>query len=226
VRLTTAIERHRGAVRFVVSTTTAIYQDRLTHLGYLRCGADDRFATRWFPATPDVERHYEHFAASIETMILQRAGLAPVPWEDALAEFLRRVEGSGLTWWLYGSAALAVRGLAIEPGDIDITVSNAPAAGRLLDDLLVTPVERATGWVANYTGRAFCHAIVEWLSEPHADFDDPSAPHEQGPHIASALEVVDWRGHAIAVPPLTAQLRTSECRNLTDRAALIRDALG
>jgi hypothetical protein len=223
--LTTAIEQRPGAVRFAVSTTTALYQDHLRHMGYLQCGDDDRFATRWFPPSPDIRRRYEHFAASIEAMILQRAGLAPVPWEDALAEFLHRVEGSELQWWLYGSAALAVRGIAIEPRDLDLNVSDAPQAGHLLDDLLITPVERTTGWIANYTGRAFHHATIDLLAEPHEDHDDPSAPYEHGPHIASALEHVNWHGHTIAVPPLSAQLRVSEHRGLTDRTALIRAAL-
>jgi hypothetical protein len=89
-------------------------------------------------------------------------------------------------------------------------------------DALVTPVERLDGWVANYTGRAFSHAIVEWISEPHASRDDPSAPHEQGPFICSELETVDWRGHHVRVPPLSAQLRVCERRGLTARAKLIR----
>jgi len=67
-----------------------------------------------------------------------------------------------------------------------------------------------TGWVAKHTGRAFGHAIIEWLSEPHAEYDDPSAPHEQGPFIAEHLQTVQWRGHRVYVPPLRAQLRVCE----------------
>lgn len=78
-------------------------------------------------------------------------------------EYLRRVEGSDVEWWLYGSAALAVRGIEIMPGDIDVNVDDASLAGELLDDVLVTPVEELDGWVARRVGRAFCGAIVEWL---------------------------------------------------------------
>jgi len=38
------------------------------------------------------------------------------------------------------AVALAVRGVAIEPGDIDVHVSDSSLAGLLFDDLLVTPV--------------------------------------------------------------------------------------
>lgn len=156
----------------MVASADRLYLDRLAHLGYLPVD-DGRCATRWFESSPAVPRYYERFAASIEAMVMQSARLVPVPWERALVEFLRRVEGTGLQWWLYGSGALAVRGLGIDPGDIDVNVSDGAAAARIFDDLLVTPVERMNGWVAAYTGRAFCHAIVEWLSEPHADHDDP-----------------------------------------------------
>lgn len=120
---------------------------------------------------------------------------------------MRRVEGAGVGWWLYGSAALAVRGLAVAPGDIDVHVDDAFALGRVLDDWLVTPVERMTGWVAAEHGRAFNGAVVEWIARPDPALDDRSAQREQGPLIASEIEVVRWRGHALRVPPLAASLR-------------------
>jgi hypothetical protein len=171
-----------------------------------------------------VPGYYARFAASIEQMVLQSARLVAVPWERALLEFLRRTEGSALRWWLYGSAALAVRGIEVRPGDIDVNVSDAYLAGELFDDLLVTPVEELDRWVAKRVGRAFCGAIIEWSSEPHPELDDPANPHEQGPYIADVLEIVEWRGHSLRVPPLSAQLVTCERRGLTDRVKLIRAA--
>jgi hypothetical protein len=126
--LTTEIERVGARARFVVLAFDPVSQDRLERLGYLGVGGD-RFATRWFADSPGVPVHCERFAASIGEMVLQSAGLVAVPWEGALLEFLRRVEGSALRWWLYGSAALAVRGIEVLPGDIDINVSDAYLAG-------------------------------------------------------------------------------------------------
>lgn len=221
--LTTEIERVGTSVRFVVVAADSVSQDRLEHLGYLGTGGD-RFATRWFPDSARVPGYYERFAASIDQMVLQSARLVPVPWEEALLEFLRRAESSTLSWWLYGSAALAVRGIEIIPGDIDVNVDDAYLAGELFDDLLVTPVEELDQWVAKRIGRAFFGAIIEWLSEPHAHMDDPVDPHEQGPHVADRLETVEWRGYEFRVPPLSAQLAICERRGLTDRVELIRAA--
>src|SRR6266511_1628768 len=93
--LTTQIERLGESARFVIAASDQLYQDRLEHLGYLGIGGD-RFATAWFRDSPSVPRYYERFAASIEQMVLQNARLVTVPWADALLEFLRRVDGSGL----------------------------------------------------------------------------------------------------------------------------------
>jgi hypothetical protein len=221
--LSTEIERVAERARFVISASDPLYQDRLEHLGYLGIG-DDRFATASFPESPSVRRYHERFAASIEPMVLQSARLVPIPWEEALLEFLRRVEGSDLSWWLYGSAALAVRGIEITPGDIDINVSDADLAAEVFDDLLITPVLELEGWIAKRTCRAFYRAIIEWLSEPRTEMDDPANLHEQGPHVADQVETVEWRGYRVRVPPLSAQLATCERRGLTDRVELIRAA--
>jgi hypothetical protein len=208
-----AVEVDGERARFVIAGADEPARERLEQLGYSGC------ATRWFGR--DGTRHFERFAASLQAMISPAGG-----WDRGLSEFLARVGGTRLRWWLYGSAALAVRGVPVEPHDVDLHVDDPHVAGRLLDDLLVTPVERLDGWVAAYTGRAFCGTIVEFLAEPHAALDDPAAPHEQGPLIESELERVRWRGHDILVPPLTAALRTAELRGLTDRAALIRASIG
>lgn len=223
--LTTKIERASGRARFVVSAIDPLYQDRLEHLGYRGIGAD-RFVTAWFADAPSVQRYYERFIASIEPMVLQSARLVAVPWEEALLEFLGRVKGSDLGWWLYGSAALAVRGIDVRPGDIDVNVDDADLAGEIFDDLLITPVLELDAWVAKRVGRAFSGAIIEWLSDPHPELDDPVNPHEQGPHVANRVETFEWRGHCVRVPPLSAQLVTCERRGLTNRCELIHAAMG
>jgi hypothetical protein len=127
------IERRADRARFVVTTSDPLYQERLEHLGYPAIDGA-RFATVWFPWSPSVPAYHERFAASIEAMVLQSARLVPVPWEDALLALIMRLNATDIRWWLYGSAALAVRGFEVEPGDIDINVSDAKLAARICDD--------------------------------------------------------------------------------------------
>jgi hypothetical protein len=224
VELQTELERVPGRARFVIQTSDVVGQDRLEHLGYTREGTD-RFATMWFADSPAVPGSFGRFSNSIEQMVLQSARLVPVPWDQALTTFLRRADGSGLRWWIYGSAALAVRGLPVAPGDVDINVSDAYRAAEIFDGLLVTPVTEMEGAFATRFCRAFDGAIFEWISDPRRELDDPSRPHEQGPLIADRIETVTWRGRSVHVPPLSAQLAVSELRGLKERAEVIRAAL-
>lgn len=193
--------------------------EAIVHLGWEDRG---RSYERRVAAVPDIEAVHDRLARALPTMIEQRAGRAPVPWGPALETWLERTSGARIHWWLYGSAALAARGLPIEPGDLDLAVDDPRAAAELLDDLMVEPVTFHPHWVAAWTARAFDGACIEWLAEPRPPAD--GACHEQGPLSGEHLEMIRWRGYDLLVPALDLQLRTAEQRGLVARAALIRQA--
>ncbi len=90
-------------------------------------------------------------------------------------------------------------------------------------DLLVEPVTRMSGWVADAGGRAYAGVIVEWLAGAHPSGSYP--PHEQEEAARRHLELVEWRGRRIPVPSLQLQLAMAQKRGLVGRAAVIRRAL-
>ena len=47
------------------------------------------------------------------------------PWTTALASVAEQLNGNRIEWMLLGSAATALRGAAIVPGDIDIAIHSA-----------------------------------------------------------------------------------------------------
>ncbi len=156
-------------------------------------------------------------------MLLQAAQLQPVPWRETLHELCQRTSGRELGWWLAGSAALAVRGASIEPGDIDLVCSDdgALSLGTIFADALLEPVVcDRSGTVSDYCGRAFLTARLEWIGAPKDGVDSPS-PSDFGPIAASRLETVTWEGFQLRVPPLDLQRAVSQRRGLTTRVALI-----
>jgi hypothetical protein len=221
-RLARLAEPDGDRVEFMVRTDVPAYQATLPKMGWQPAGEPGLF-TRRLDHAPGVEAIFERFTRHIEAMVRQSARMEPADWETGLAELAGRAEGSGLRWWLYGSGALAVRGLGIAPGDLDVHVSDAALAGRLMADLLVEPVTRMHGWVADAGGRAYSGILIEWLAGAHPAGTDP--PHEQEEAAAHHLELVPWRGRQIPVPSLKVQLATAERRGLADRAALIRQAM-
>ena len=156
-------------------------------------------------------------------LILQATGLQPVPWETCLLALLERLEGQGLHWWLVGSAALAVRGLPVNPHDIDLVVQDQGTARlkELMLDCLVEPVYDSRGWIWDWFGRCFLHARLEWVGDVNAGAEQ-EGPSDFGPTALARCETVQWHGYSINVPPLDLQLAVSERRGLTERADVIR----
>ena len=189
----------------------------------------ERHGDEWrhgYPAdTPHLDRCWENFSVCAAAMLRQVAKLDPVPWRDALREVCDRTDGQA-DWWLTGSAALAVRGAPIEPGDLDLVCAadDAFRLGEVFADALIEPVTASgTDWISEYWGRAFWAARIEWIGGPRASSDVP-LPSDFGPAAASRLETVRWERRLIRVPPLDLQRAVSQRRGLTDRVAVI-DAL-
>jgi hypothetical protein len=220
-RLETQLKFAGDWVYFVVDTDDPLSQDRLIKMGWSR-GEDGRLSRRLSKAE-HVERIFENFSSHLEEMIQQSARRRPIAWEEGLLEFMDRTEDHNVRWWLYGSAALAVRGIDIVPGDLDLAVDDPWLVGTLLDDLLVEPVTRLDNWVADHGGRAFHGVLIEWLAGAHPTGLTP--PSEQEPATAGHLQVVWWRGRGVRVPRLEVQLAVAERRGLTERIELIRGAL-
>jgi hypothetical protein len=175
---------------------------------------------RTFADSNDVPRIFENFCTHIDEMIRCKSREAPAPWEHALEVVAERLTGK-VDWWLSGSAALGIRGIDTRPRDIDLIVDDAQRTGHLLHDILIEPVSAMDGWIADWFGRGFDRALIEWVSDVHADVDT-AGPHEQGSAAANQRELVGWRGHEILCSPLTLQLAVCEARGLTAEAEAIR----
>jgi len=206
---------------FVITELDERFHNAAEAMFYNR--VEDGFAKRFPTNTPRLDNAYWNFEKYIEEVILQMAGVHPVPWEKSLLAFLDVVEAQDIDWWLTGSAALTVRGLDIVPHDFDIVVDaeGAHKLGELLSDYVFEPVVDCEGWFFKWFGRAFLHARIEWVGAVNDSADEPEVS-EFGPTAASSLETAYWREHEIRVPPLRLQLRHSERRGLTDRVRKIK----
>jgi hypothetical protein len=220
--LWTSVQVRGDRACYEVRATDPVCQERLAHMGFTPLGGG-RFERR-LSATGDVRRTHAHFARRLERMLRQSARQEPVDWPRALELFCGRVRDTPLRWFLYGSGALAVRGIDADPGDLDLCVDDAGLVGELFADVLVEPVTELTGWIADRGGRAFAGCLFEWVAGVHPDVDEP-LPHEQGPAAAARLESVRWRGHDIPVAPLDLQLAVARRRGQLDRARKIEEFL-
>jgi hypothetical protein len=179
---------------------------------------------RAFPAdAPNVDRTFRTFERHILELLEQTARQRPAPWDEALAELATRLDRTGAEWFVCGSAALAVRGIDVEPRDVDfVTSDHARTAEAMADALIEPPLHDTDGrWVASWFGRAFLGARVEWVADVHAGHDT-SGPNEIGSAAAAGLERVRWNGRTLLLSPLNLQLAANEQRGLHERVRAIR----
>jgi len=183
---------------------------------------------RDYPAdAPLLDRVMLTFSAYGERMIRQMGGLDPIPWERALEAWADRAQAAGITWWLTGSGATALRVPAVTPHDLDVMVDPAQIdlVRQTFADALIDPLLDTGGWVVRSFGVLFLHARIDIASDPLPSVDDP-VPSDFGPYAASHLETVVWRGHIIRVPPLSLQAEVNHRRGRIARAKQIERVIG
>lgn len=220
------LRREAERVGFVLEGVEPRYEAATRALGFQ---ASEAWLVRWFPSESQyVDEAFAHFHRHVHRILRQAAGEERPDWEGAIDTLCGAQEASVLDWFLGGSAALAVRGIPLVPGDVDVITSTAGASqlASLLRDHLVEPYGRRGGdWISEWWGRAFLGARLEWVGNVHSGVDSTDQVTDYGPTAASHMETVEWRGHRLRVPPLVLQLDVARRRGLEERVRLIEEHL-
>lgn len=157
-------------------------------------------------------------------------------WAEALGELAARLGRTDVEWMLVGSAATALRGAPIEPGDIDVAVSTSAgvrAAAEVLpresdrsampDDLWFSSlVEPTLSWVGEADSRwTFGRWMLAGVKVELAHIGGgPPAEllrETSGTAVWEERSVVNWNGILIPVVPVEVQLATMIFREQDDR---------
>ena len=157
------IGRHGGGWR----TIRVVDADRGQRAALVELGFGPDLVRRYPSGTRHFDRAVANLRQWLDEMVRQRmTGTAP-GWAGALGDLLDRAGQARIPLAVIGSLALAVRGVDVRPGDIDVitTVEGADALGDSYRDVLVVPVADDPGF--GIWGRAFTGGIrVEWLGNP------------------------------------------------------------
>jgi hypothetical protein len=219
-----------GTVRWVVSEPTPAENAVITPL---RPAPGDGPAFGFPADEPLSDAAAENLSRLLK--LLQHGGpgaLPSSPWPVALRSVTEALDSCIVDWLLIGSAALAVRGIPVEPGDIDIILlGGRQDALALLRPHLICPLRDLGDLIgAHWFSRAWLGLAVEWMAEPHPDADDlfrrQGRVCEWGRTAIDTAEIVDRSGQRVRVPPLSLHLGIAEQRGLNDQVALIKAVMG
>lgn len=200
------------------------YEDILKMCFYQR---DGKGYIKQYPAqTRNIERIKRHYFENAMEMFSQLGYFRPVPWEKALLDFLEMVDGAGIDWWLTGSCAACIRGVPLNPHDIDVMIDSKDIdkINNIFSDYIIEPIVDTKGWLTRDFGVIFMHARIDIASDPQERLDDP-VPVDCGPYAKRNLEDIIWNGYSIKVPPVELQINVNKLRGRAERVQLLEEYL-
>ncbi len=89
---------------------------------------------------------------------------------------------------------------------------------------LIEPIVDTNGWLTKDFGVIFLHARIDIASNPVNILDDP-IPVDCGPTAMDNLEMIDWNGYVIKIPPIAYQLNSNRLRGRKERVKKIENFL-
>jgi len=205
-------------------TVRVVGADRGQRTALVELGFGPDLVRRYPPGTRHFDRAVANTGQWLEEMVGQRISGTTRGWAGPLGDLLDRTSQAQIPVAVIGSAALAVRGIGVRPGDIDVitTVAGADALADAFRENLVVPVADDPGF--GIWGRAFTGGIrVEWLGNPARTQEGPWPLAAQEWTIASPYEEVRWQGRVLRVPPVELARRIEVHRQRLDRVAAIGD---
>lgn len=211
-----------GKVYFLIRNVEDKYLPVLRNCYYL---TDDEGFFKVYPAEyPNISAIRENFVRNGREMFDQLGYFTDVPWESGLLQFIARVRDSGIRWWLTGSCAVCLRGIDLNPHDVDIMVDSADIP-RLMDIFagdIFEPIVDTQGWVTKHFGVLYLSCRVDIASDPDGRLDNPD-PADCGPYARDHLESIVWKGNEVLIPPLELSIAVNRRRERWDRVKLMEE---
>jgi hypothetical protein len=220
MKFVTGIEDGRRIVAAVEDVPVDYLHALVVGSDFVADPAGGRFVWEYPPDAPgweEASRNWEDFGAELFD---QKHGVLPVDWEAGLLWIGDILDGMDADWTLVGSAALAVRGIDVSPGNLDVVVDEA-SADRLAPHIgagVLRPMVDTDGWVvATRMGLLFHGCGITVLG----GVKDQERPTPWDSEARAHAETVVWGDRTIRVPPLQRQLRHARAMFRNDHVRAI-----
>ena len=149
-------------------------------------------------------------------------------WQEGLEKLVIIAEKANIEWWTTGKILLPLNGIDAEITDVDFyfNKNDLDVVCVAFQKYIVEPIvyKGSRFPTFRYNGMIYIHCEICMFSEPNADLDIPEPSHF-GPYAAANLEVINWKGYKIKVPPIELYIKTLERWGKTEQVQYIRNAL-
>lgn len=219
-----SFEEQGEDIIFRISEFDSKYEDVLKMCFYENDGKG--YVKNYPKNVKHLDKIKRYYLRNAEKMFDQLGYYKQIPWETALLEFCERIKNTEIDWWLTGSCAACIRGIKMNPHDVDIMIDSkyVDEISELFKDYIIEPIVDTKGWLTKDFGVIFLHSRIDIASDPQDCLDIPE-PVDCGPYAKEHLEEITWSGYTIKVPQLELQLNVNKKRHRFDRVKLIEDFL-
>ncbi len=165
----------------------------------------------------------KHGVESLEQLLKFR----PAPWKQALSILIEKLAGTGIRWYIHGSAAMAIWGINVPPRDLNIIFPDLSDFDRVRQLFLgetIYPLERCEGWIMGGLGGLFVQANIGIAfmnaTDIPSDISQLKEVDWKGRDMSQLMEV-EWLGKKIVISPLAWLKHDNQNYGRTERVELI-----
>jgi hypothetical protein len=170
-----------------------------------------------FKDVPDFEYCAQNFAECGQVWTEQSLKIRPTPWKDSLGMFSAEMERIGVPWILFGSCALSLQGVEVDPPNINVMALDFDDYEKLREHFkssAVMPFERCDGWLYSGSATLFMDASVNLIVKNKDDHPD-----------LGLYEKVDLNGHIVYLETLKMLRDDNDRYGRLDRVKMIEERM-
>ncbi|ERJ11397.1 nucleotidyltransferase family protein [Haloplasma contractile] len=202
------------------------YKEALLHYGFEEKNhlLIKSYNKNTFMYAQDKEMLEKNFRSCLQEVVNHTLGKTTMDWEKSLEVIACRMEKNNIKWWLAGSAACAIRGINIIPKDIDVMTykTEIKKIEKGFKDTTIEPFHYVTDWFVKGFGVVYLKGRVDIAFEPE-ESSDADQKVDFGCYAMNNLEVVEWKGYSIYVPPVELHIYPNKARGRNDRVKKIEE---
>lgn len=216
--------KSKDKIAFNISNYHEKYEDIFKMCYYQKKG--NNYYKEFSADIKNINKIADYFKNNAQEMFDQLGYFKPIPWQKAFLAFLQIIDGHDIDWWLTGSCACCIRGIPLNPHDVDIMINSKDAdkISELFSDYIIEPIINTGGWLTKDFGVIFLHARIDIASDPVEALDYP-LPIDCGPYAKKYLQELEWQGFKIRVPPLQLHINANEKRGRSERVSILKKYL-
>lgn len=218
------IEVYEESKNFVFQLSNLSYEEKNVLEDDFMMKEGDVLYKTFSKETANIEIISKNFQSNFERVVLQRSGKEKANWQSSLKIVCEKLKNKDVNWYVSGSCALALRGIEVQPKDLNLIfdLKDLEVVKELFKTETVLPIIHCDDWVLEEIGALYIESSVDVAFGLKDILNEPE-PLDSSPYSMNNLEDIEWNGYTIKIPPVHTSLNINKRRKRLERVKLIEE---